>query len=65
MDHGDFKVRRKMLIPKLIGKFKILTSKGINDYFWVSLKIEFDWRTFFFGKKSIVFKMSRVMQTSP
>ena len=30
----------------------------------VSLKIEFDWRTFNFGKFSIVFKMSRVMQTS-
>ena len=54
-----------MLIPKLIGKFKMLTSKGINDYFWVSLKIEFDWRTFNFGKLSIVFKMSRGMQTSP
>ncbi len=53
-----------MLIPKLIGKFKMLTSQGINDYFGVSLKIEFDWRTFNFGKFSIVFKMSRVMQTS-
>ncbi|MEM7108636.1 MAG: transposase [Bacteroidota bacterium] len=33
IDHTDLKQRRRMRIPLLVGKFKTLTSKSINDYY--------------------------------
>ena len=33
IDHADFKQRRRMRIPILLGKFKMLSSKAINDHY--------------------------------
>jgi putative transposase len=33
IDHDDIKQRRQMKLSKLVGKFKMTSSKAINDYF--------------------------------
>ena len=33
IDHSDMKQRRQMKLSKLVGKFKMTSSKAINDYF--------------------------------